>query len=601
MLKQLPNLCALILLSSLIFLASCQSTSPTQPQTINNQESTAPEEKALPHQTELDQITQLINSGDIDAAQIQINHLASQALNIDERLLLIGTQAQLLNQQQQYSLALNLLNESSLQQQLDAARINTQIQLNVIKATTLEHNGDYIEAVKLRIAIAPQLTYQENYLNNHYTIWLILKKTNKNNILEAIQQSPNNEFKQWLELSLISQHSSASLNQQIQQIEKWQHAHALHPAALIPLPEIATIRTAARFRPEKIAIILPFDGKYKVYANTIRDGLMQAYYNSDYQPQLSFYSLDQQQTFLDIYQAAIDEGAELIIGPLFKQQLQELYSFNILPVPTIALNRLEKDKLAQQPENLWQYSLSSEDEINSLIQLLSLQNKTKALILHQDAQWARDSSAYFQQQWAKQGYTTLKDTSFDSSTNQSQAVQKLLNIDKSRQRIRQLSNTIATNLEAEPRRRMDADFVFVLAKPQLATSLRPMLDYHYASDLPIYSTSKLYRGYSQGKVDNDFNGITFSDLPWVITPPVDLPEKYTKSSLLRMYAFGYDAFQLAERLKLMQDLEHSQLNGATGIIKLEQQDFSRQTALARFSRGKAINMPMPTIADESIQ
>jgi uncharacterized protein len=54
------------------------------------------------------------------------------------------------------------------------------------------------------------------------------------------------------------------------------------------------------------------------------------------------------------------------------------------------------------------------------------------------------------------------------------------------------SSCSAETLEYEPRRRQDADFLFLAARPNEALLMRPQLRFHYAGDLPIYATSSLY-------------------------------------------------------------------------------------------------------------
>src|SRR5690554_7108230 len=70
--------------------------------------------------------------------------------------------------------------------------------------------------------------------------------------------------------------------------------------------------------------------------------------------------------------------------------------------------------------------------------------------------------------------------------------------------------------EFEPRRRQDADWLFLVALPQQARQIKPTLAFNFASDLPVYSTSHVYSGEPNPSKDRDLNGIVFCDTPWLL-------------------------------------------------------------------------------------
>ena len=590
MLKQMQMLFFILLSSSLLLLSACSTAPEKKAGTVSVPAPIASSQ--LPHQAEITEIYRLNGDDKADKALGKIQALKAQTLNSDETLLIAAAEAQSYNILGEHDRAWSILSSPTINQQLSNSEIQTQTSVGLVKANTLTALEEYSKAAQIRVFYAATIENIEAYQQNQQAIWHNINQLTEQQINNAIGKSKNTDYKQWLSLNRITRFHKKSLNQQIADIEQWQRDNASHSAALIPPHDIVALRLAATQRPGKIAIILPFDGKYKKLATAITDGITHAYYLSDYQPVISFYSSDKDQSFVETYMLAVSEGAELIVGPLFKEQLQELYEMGSLPVATISLNKLDDDN---KPDNLVEYSLGSEDEIDTIITYLQHQKKRNALLLSQDASWAEDDIAYFTTQWQEQGLSLLNTQRFKSSKDQSLAIQQLLNINKSKYRIRKLSSVLGVELEAEPRRRKDADFVYLLAKPNQAASIRPMLKFHYAGDLPVYASSKVYRSYPMPNRDRDLSGINFTDLPWVITPPADLDKKYSKSPLKRMVAFGFDAFQLSERLALMQNLPQSRLNGATGTLQLNEDGLHRETAIARFQRGKiiAVNNPTP--------
>ena len=577
MVKQLQRFFFLFSLC-LFFLAGCGSA-PEQPQQ-------QPVSELLPGAgpvlQSLNDTLGLINNGELTLARAQLQKYTPDTLDTEEYGFYQLAQAQLLASTEPMA-ALQLLNETTLQDRLLEASPQLQVRIGLYKASLLEQLGFYFSAAKLRVFIAPMIDEQSDYLQNHQAIWHALNQLTQDDISRQINPDDHSVFQQWLPLSLMMQHTDLPLNQQIAQLQSWQEQHPTHPASLIPLPEMESIRTAAEQRPQKIAIILPFDGRYRLIGEAVRDGLMFAYYQTSYQPQLVFYATEEEQSFTDIYQEAVADGAEMVIGPLFKSQLEELYQLPQLPVPTIALNKLEQEN---KPANLYEFSMAPEDEIHSLVRLALQENHQNAVVIAQQANWAGKAAETFTDVWLAEGKQVLASGSFSTTKEQSDVIQKLLNIDKSKQRIRELGWLAGENFESEPRRRQDIDMIVILAKPQLAASLRPLLAFHFASDLPVYATSSVYRGYADTKADNDLNGIHLTDIPLVISPEGKLSDKYAKSTLVRMYAFGMDVFRLSERIRLMTALPATKLYGSTGELTLAGQDINRETAFAQFRHGR---------------
>jgi len=78
----------------------------------------------------------------------------------------------------------------------------------------------------------------------------------------------------------------------------------------------------------------------------------------------------------------VDEGAELIIGPLGREQVSQLSALEQLPVPTLAVNYSEDSEPAG---NLYQFGLSAEDEARQVAQRAWVEGHRTAMILTTDA------------------------------------------------------------------------------------------------------------------------------------------------------------------------------------------------------------------------
>lgn len=523
-----------------------------------------------------------LDNSEYELADTLLQQLQVMTLSNDEYSLRAFVEAQYAELTFTPMAALQILNQTALQDALLSSSEETQLTIGLYKANVLEASAYYFSASKLRVYLAPLINDQAQYLSNHYQIWQNLQRLTADDIRSQLNPADTSIFQQWLPLSLMMQHSDLALDQQIAALQAWQEKHPTHPAAMIPLPDMSAIRAVAEDRPKRIAVLLPFDGKYRKVGEAIRDGLLYAYYQTAYQPHISFYSVDNH-SFMDTYQDAIADGAEMIIGPLFKNQLEELYQLPSLPVPTLALNKLD---IEEKPENLIEFGMAQEDEISSLIKLAGQFDLQHAAIVRQNAGWSEKASQSFIEQWTANENTVINEVTFSTTKQQSQVIQAMLNIDKSNQRIRELRWLTGINIQSEPRRRQDIDMIVMLAKPEQATSIRPLLAFHYASDIPVFATSSVYRGYLNTKKDNDLNGVKITEVPLLVSQTEKISAQYKKSPMIRMYAFGMDAFQLAERYQLLQQLDEQKIYGATGELTLADNIIQRETAFAQFRRGR---------------
>ena len=186
-------------------------------------------------------------------------------------------------------------------------------------------------------------------------------------------------------------------------------------------------------------------------------------------------------------------------------------------------------------------------------------------------------------------------------------LRRLLNIDESENRARTLRATLQTDLKFEPRRRQDADFVFMAAFPRQARQIPPQLKFFYAGDLPIYATSHIYDGRPDPAKDRDLDGVNFTDMPWLLgeqtTPLRQAVEAAWPSAggLRRLQALGADAYQLIPYLTLLRGSSYEEFAGATGRLTVGNDNRVRRTPLwARFSKGAPVPLaqasapvPMP--------
>ncbi|NRA42562.1 MAG: penicillin-binding protein activator [Pseudomonadales bacterium] len=495
------------------------------------------------------------------------------------------------------TVAIALSQRRSLHQNLRYLPAQQQFQFWQLQSSLYSQELQWLAAAESRVKAAKawqgnaaldvaMLNSSDNsdYLKNHAEIWQALNQAEKITLEQALlQPTLDPETAAWIRLNLYSMHSLAGLDRQIQQIDSWQSRYPNHAARVYPPSDIALIRQAANQRPKQIAVILPLDGKYAAVGQAIRDGIMANFYGNPYKPSISFYSANPNDNFLSIYQSVVDQGADWIIGPLLKEQVNALYQFDKLPVPTLALNKT--DTAGIPPLGLIEFSLSKQDDIRAIVKLMKKHHVKRVITLAEQASWSEQNTAYFRQLGAQQQMQVLGSYFFENQTDQADTVKQALNIDQSNKRIQKVKWLLGSDIETEARRRQDIDGILMLSKPSASASIRPLLAFYYASNVGMYATSSIYRGYPDKTIDNDLRGIIFTDMPIAIGDNQAIPENYQQSPLLRMFGFGQDALSIAERYVILSEQKNGQIQGYTGVLHLKDMHIERDMEYAYFRSG----------------
>jgi hypothetical protein len=373
---------------------------------------------------------------------------------------------------------------------------------------------------------------------------------------------------------------------------EWQRRYPRHPASDRLAWWLATPAQAEAL--EQVALLLPFSGPLAAPAAAVRDGLLAAHFQQaargEAVPEIRLYDTGAgAHGVRELYQQAVADGARLVIGPLHKDSVQALALSGTLDVPVLALNQIE----GSGPPGLYQFGLPPEDEARQVAERARWDGHDAALVLIPEGAWAERVYNAFVAHWEELGGRTLEVQRFPAQqVDFGAAIQTLLNLDDSRNRHRALTRLLGRSLEFEPRRRQDADFIFLLAQPQEARQIKPQLRFHHAADLPVYSISTVFAGQANAQRDADLNGIRFCDMPWVLAPEDGRAGLHEELSRLwpaemqrhtRLFALGIDAYEL---LPYLQQSGLRYFNGATGTLSLDaRQRLYRELRWAEFHRG----------------
>lgn len=407
----------------------------------------------------------------------------------------------------------------------------------------------------------------------------------------------------WIDLALIERAQLTDANNLRRTLDDWQLQYPHHPAAETVLPGLRNLASNIGQQPRQIALLLPFDSEYAEAARIIRDGFIAGWYqdNNDEQPILKIYDADND-SIVEVYNQALNDGAEFIVGPLRKETLAKLVEQGNISVPTLALNYYEGDATAIESINsgripsLYQFSLAPEDEARQVAERAWFDGHAHALVMAPADEWGDRVFEAFTEQFKQLGGKVLERVSYSPREQQfSGAVESLLNIDESEQRYRALRDKLQRRIESTTRRRHDADFIMLATYPPAGRQIGPQLQFHRASDLPVYSTSHIFAGVTDANADADMNGFMFADMPWLLdnaqqqTPLYQNIEQYWSKGMdtnPRLYAFGIDAYRSLSQLSRMAMDPGLHFEGVSGRLSVTDSGrIQRQLQWARFVNG----------------
>jgi hypothetical protein len=398
-------------------------------------------------------------------------------------------------------------------------------------------------------------------------------------VLETLQPSPPGVSGGWMQLALLVKRHGSDPAQLAPLLQAWRERFPQHPA----LPELLSnyqlqleqqLQAASR-----IAVLLPQSGSFADVAAAIRDGIMISRFAlaEDKRPELRFYDSTDAAGIWPLYSQAVADGAELVIGPLQKDSVNQLLRAGELPVPVLALNQVELT--AAPPNTLFMYSLSPEDEARQAAERIWLDGRQRPVVLVPEGGWGERIAAAFEARWTGLGGSVAGIGRYDpSSHDYSDTITRLLHLDRSNARHKELQRWLGQSLEFEPHRRDDVDAVFMAARPVQAQGIRPQLQFHHAADLPVYATSHAWLGQLSRSQVQDMSGIMLADIPWFVGDGDTEDSRARAARYLpqsgsaygRLYAMGIDAMRLVPHLRRLQSSRFESLDGSTGNLYMDE-------------------------------
>ena len=536
-----------------------------------------------------------IQLGELDAAEKQLQLIDAEI-----------TETEILRQMQLLSARI-ALGRGNPRHALKLLPLNTilpapqLLEIYSLRARAFLDAGYPLESAKTRIQMEPLITQDEAALQqNHQAIWEAMSLLPETSLNQLSLAPLHPVFLGWVELAKIAKQGQIDWQHLQEGIYQWRKRYPNHPAASIFSQELGNKQIELMEQPNHIAVLLPLTGPYANIAQAIRNGFMAAYYqhpNQVSRPKVSF--IDTNQNPLAIwnhYRKAVDDGADFIVGPFMKESVDSLSQATALEVPTLTLNYAKNQD--QSTDNLFQFGLLPEDEARQAADMAFRQGQSHAVVLVPNSDWGQRLHTAFSQRFEELGGNVINTQTYTPGNNDfKHPIQSLLNINQSHARHRKLKRLLNEDLKFIPYRRQDVDMIFIAATPVDARQIKPQLKFHYAGELPVYTTSHAYTGKLDKRTDRDIDELFYCDMPWILNPPNPLKQSLIKywpeqERYTRFFALGTDAYNIIPFIGRLKEKTYERFSGQTGNIYLDPYNrLHRELLWAQFKYG------IPTLID----
>ncbi len=457
-----------------------------------------------------------------------------------------------------------------------------QVQFHDMLASAYQGTHHPLEAVLERIKLDHLLSDSLSKANNRRVLWLsltTLPQAELNALL--LESSDNQELDGWVQLAGISRRQYSDVDALLAALDRWQSQFPTHSANYILPTPLDRIKQSLFAPPKHMALLLPTAGVLAGPAQAIQDGFMAAYEAS---PRHTQVDVKVYNTNMDsvgaVYDQAVAEGADYIVGPLTKAHVTEVARLSH-PVPTILLNDVD----TSIKDNAYQFGLSPASEARQVAARARRKGLGYALVIAPAGAWGESVVKAFAEQWREGGGQIVETLYFQPTEDLTPAIRQLLHVSASVDHQKRTK----TKTSSLSMRRQDFDMVFLVAYPTKARQIVPLLRYYYAGNVPVYATSSVYSGSLDVRRDRDLDGVIFCDMPWVLSHQVaqrHWAEQF--NSYNRLYALGLDSYALATQLNQLILFPALGVDDKSGVLYLTQGNrIARILDFAQFRQGVA--------------
>lgn len=400
----------------------------------------------------------------------------------------------------------------------------------------------------------------------------------------------------WHELALLFKNSLYSPEGLAEKLELWKIKFSTHLAVNNLPQQVIEAKDVKPFKPNKIAVILPLTGNYARLGQAVQNGITSNLLRINSEQEIVTFDSNELGG-LGAYEQALAINSEFIIGPLLKENVEQVNTINT-PVPTLFLNTpIDVNRLANQ----FYFALDKESEAIQGANYIFKLNKKRPVIVAPNSAKGHQMAKLFQEQWLtlhadEMDVNSVESVFFSDNKLLKKTIEQLFETNKSQGRINLTRLLIGNKMKSNTRSRRDIDAIYLIANPEQTAMLMPSIEVTvsaHSDKVPVFvgSSGNNYRINDKGITH--LNQLNVSEIPWFLAPSEVSPKTINSlwptinQSQLRLFAMGNDALALISQLAQMELFPEYSLKGLTGDLSLDENgQIKRQLTWAKFMQGR---------------
>ncbi|MBP6079327.1 MAG: penicillin-binding protein activator [Xanthomonadales bacterium] len=551
--RLLPSCVAL----TALLLAACQSVPP------------------VPDQMQESGARERLEAGDFGAAGAEFEHLADEKRGLRDYYLLRAAEAwreeaelddvaRLLGEikrkklDPEQNLRFDLLAAEIALSQQQAARASTLLAIDdaripaavrerwlELQARAFLAEGRYVDAMRTRLRLIAVLPVAERRDAQRELLDMVAAQKTESLRADLVPMRADDPLRPWLERALRAA------------------GEAPARAPITATEAVGTMLAGSDgqmhregFKPvRKLALVLPVSGEYAAAGKAILDGLMSMHYQLAAAESLQVYDAGgTRRSAIEAYALALKDGADAVLGPVERDQVDAILEASDGRVPLLTLNHPEPKTIAA--DGSFRFGLMPEEEAALAAEQFIAEGAKRIAVFGTNEDWSERAMAALDAQLrALGGSISGRRMLRDSDVDFSESLVALIG---------------SPDAAIETRK---ADGIFIAVRPSTARLLLPQLRAADFTQLPMLATSHVYGGALQTLQDKDLDGLVFMDAPWTHGGAVGLPARSDLARDLasaanspRLFAFGLDAYQLLPYLDFLRAKPGRYIDGASGLL-----------------------------------
>lgn len=417
-------------------------------------------------------------------------------------------------------------------------------------------NKNNIEIPALQSALWDNLTKLSSYA---------LERFNRGSV---IQQG-------WTNLALYHQVYANSGVELDQAINNWRRRYPGHPAVAILPEQDEALADLAPVNIERLAVLLPQSGANERLGDALKAGILAGL---DKQTISDTVFIDENLSTQVLSEQLSQFNPDFVIGPLLKANIDKLaQAKTLIDTPTLHLNTFDGERLSLQH---YFFALNPEHEVQQALEHFLAKGYQKPMLLAPNNANGQRLVDYFNIQWQRYSETKPQIGFYNDNKDMPNTITSLLEVDKSKQRIKTVKSLFKQEVESETRSRSDIDAIYILGDAIETRLIKPYLDVNvstFAQRIPLYASSKSHSKQIDRTDKGDLEGLYFTELPWMLNATVKQHNLLNQYNTLwpenadisqRLFAMAYDAVSVLSDIRQLSVMPGNKFTGLSGKLSV---------------------------------